>query len=307
MEKADAEIDFAQFDSDGPDGVPNSGDDDGKVDTVVIIHSGLGGECYQFSPNIRSRSSRYSEDGYGHDKPFVTRAIPRDAKGAAILGPDGQPEHIVIDDFVIQPAVNCNSDEQAKAIVQIGVFCHEYGHALHLPDLYDRTPWGDEDSQGVGSWCLMGDGAYGGGDHHHDTPVEMSAWCKQYLGWANIKKISSAGELPLQPVEDRNEVYRIDVDASGTEYFLIEYRDPQWRDLTNAHINWDEYLPVAGLAIWHVDENVGATLDSGERNLNWPLCELEHGQNDDATRPTPDYKIFKQSIRWSPSSRPTAS
>jgi hypothetical protein len=41
----DTAIDFGRFDNDGPDGKPNSGDDDGFVDFVAIVHAQSGGEC----------------------------------------------------------------------------------------------------------------------------------------------------------------------------------------------------------------------------------------------------------------------
>ena len=36
---ADELLDFTQFDNDGPDGVPNSGDDDGFVDFVAFVYA----------------------------------------------------------------------------------------------------------------------------------------------------------------------------------------------------------------------------------------------------------------------------
>ena len=45
LKLADADTDFSQYDNDGPDGVPNSGDDDGIVDLVALVHSESGGEC----------------------------------------------------------------------------------------------------------------------------------------------------------------------------------------------------------------------------------------------------------------------
>jgi M6 family metalloprotease-like protein len=289
FEKADAEIDFGRFDNDGPDGVPNSGDDDGTVDTVVIIHSDSGGECNGGrSPHIWSHSGHYSQAGYGHsEKPFTTRAIRRDANGAPVLGPDGTPQHIVIDDYIIQPAISCPKSGTQKQKIQIGVFCHEYGHALGLPDLYDRTPRRDPDSEGVGSWCLMAAGSYGGDDAHPDTPVSMSAWCKQYLGWANVQRVNNAGEIPLEAVEDRNTIYRIDVPATDTkEYFLIEYRNSSWKDPSGARINWDVDIPISGLAIWHVDERVGAQLSNPSvPNPYWPFAPFDEGQNDAPSLP----------------------
>ena len=41
LEQADAHIDFSDFDNDGPDGLPNSGDDDGFVDAVFIVLSSV--------------------------------------------------------------------------------------------------------------------------------------------------------------------------------------------------------------------------------------------------------------------------
>src|SRR5204862_3170736 len=124
FEKADADIDFGQFDNDGADGVPNSGDDDGIVDTVVIIHSDSGGECERGrSHHIWSHSGHYSQESYGHSKkPFTTRAIRRDVNGDPVLGPDGiTPQHILIDDYIIQPAISCPQSANQKQKIQIGV------------------------------------------------------------------------------------------------------------------------------------------------------------------------------------------
>ena len=41
----DAAVDFGQYDNDGPDGVPNSGDDDGFVDFIAFVQPESGGEC----------------------------------------------------------------------------------------------------------------------------------------------------------------------------------------------------------------------------------------------------------------------
>ena len=38
-------VDWGLYDNDGPDGNPNSGDDDGFVDVLAVIHPTKGGEC----------------------------------------------------------------------------------------------------------------------------------------------------------------------------------------------------------------------------------------------------------------------
>lgn len=65
----------------------------------------------------------------------------------------------------------------------LGVFAHEYGHDLGLPDLYD-TAGGDN---GTGFWTLMSSGSWlsHGTDDIGSTPGYMDPWSKLYLGWLN--------------------------------------------------------------------------------------------------------------------------
>src|SRR5690606_10010536 len=46
LEELDARgVDWGLFDNDGPDGIPNSGDDDGFVDVLAVFHPEIGNEC----------------------------------------------------------------------------------------------------------------------------------------------------------------------------------------------------------------------------------------------------------------------
>ena len=58
----DGAIDFGQYDNDGPDGIPNSGDDDGYVDFVSFVHPQNGAEC---GVNGHIWSHRFSLSGWG--------------------------------------------------------------------------------------------------------------------------------------------------------------------------------------------------------------------------------------------------
>ena len=289
LEQADKQVDFGEFDNDGPDGIANSGDDDGKVDTVMFVHPELGGEFRSITPdNIWSHSWHYSEPTYGHDGPFVTQDVRKDVNGKELLGANGQPQWIVVEDYVIQPGLGAPRPGQPKPIIEIGVFCHEYGHALGLPDLYDRTEGDGSNCAGVGNWCLMAAGSYGGDGKHSATPAAMSAWCKQYLGWANVVKVAQDGAVDLEAVAERNQILRLDVPGTAAkEYFLVEYRHREWQDDTNTRINWDEFLHGSGLAVWHIDERVGATFPGAGANPDWPFAPLGAGQNDAPSLPKP--------------------
>ena len=58
-----AEEIWAPFDNDGPDGLPNSGDDDGVVDFVTFLQPELGGECRSNVPPSPGIWKRTPADG----------------------------------------------------------------------------------------------------------------------------------------------------------------------------------------------------------------------------------------------------
>ena len=78
LDALDPSADFGAFDNDGPDGVPNSGDDDGFVDVLLVIHPTFGAECDGISPHIWSHSWTYSRWPVSGDS-RTRRTIPRPA------------------------------------------------------------------------------------------------------------------------------------------------------------------------------------------------------------------------------------
>jgi M6 family metalloprotease-like protein len=160
LQANDGGIDFGQYDNDGPDGVPNSGDDDGFVDLLCVLHSFRGGEC-GISTNIASHTWSYSVWPASGGLPYTTNDA---AAGGGF---------IKVDDYTIAPALSCNTP--ANEIIEIGVFCHEFGHGLGLPDLYDRLGT----SYGIGDWGLMGSGPW----NTPDKPAHPEAWTRVEMGW----------------------------------------------------------------------------------------------------------------------------
>ena len=83
----------------------------------------------------------------------------------------------------------------------VGVFTHEFGHDLGLPDLYDTS--GGEN--GTGFWTLMSSGSWmgDGKDDIGSKSSHMGAWEKFQLGWLNYE-VAYAGvksEHKLGPME----------------------------------------------------------------------------------------------------------
>jgi immune inhibitor A len=202
---ADPYVDFSQYDNNGPDGIPHSADDDGYVDALFVIHSGTG---YETSGNVNDIHSHAS---------YTSAPVPVDG--------------VLAYRYSIEP-------EDGK----VGVFCHEFGHVLGLPDLYDYG----YDSEGVGKWSLMASGSWGGGGV---TPTHIDAWGKIKLGFiVPIVPTGSLIDVAIPRVEDEPVAYKIWTNGTpGKEYFVVEHR---------RKTKFDFYLPSKGLLIYHVDENM---------------------------------------------------
>lgn len=203
LDANDAAVDFGQFDNDGPDGVPNSGDDNGYVDFIAIVHPEVGAECGPSTyTNIWSHSwilSAWPVLGYN---PYVTND-PRTGGG-----------FIRVNDYTIQPALACDG----STMIQIGVFCHEFGHAFGLPDLYDV----DGGAAGIGYWGLMGSGNW----NTPASPAHFSAWSKLQLGWLTKPNITWEGSVRSVP----------QVEFNSTAY-AFWFTDEWWRRASDCAIS----------------------------------------------------------------------
>ncbi len=161
----------------------NFDEPDGYIDTVQFVHSGEGEEAgggALGAEAIWSHSWYTHPEGIGHTGPAFNKM-----GGVQI----GQSDYW-IGKYTIQPENG-----------GVGVFTHEFGHDLGLPDLYDTS--GGEN--GTGFWTLMSSGSWMG-----DGTVDigsmsshMGAWEKFELGWLNYE-VAAAGqksEHKLGPME----------------------------------------------------------------------------------------------------------
>lgn len=220
---ADPIVDYGLFDSDGPDGIPNSGDDDGYVDACLIFVSGLGGHDTYNPSDIWPHA-------WSIEPPIETND-PRTGGG-----------FILVEFYCMQPEVILNAAGDDTLDSSIGVVAHEYGHLLGLPDLYD----GSHQTWGIGYWGLMGYGSFGA---LRTGPYHLSAWSKVALGWVTpIVVTENMLDTTIPPVETEPVIYKIWRDGiPGDEYFLLENRQ---------NLGFDTFLPGHGLLIWHIDETM---------------------------------------------------
>ena len=133
-----------------------------------------------------------------------------------------------------------NEFESVPGDKPANTLCHEFGHVIGLPDLYDY----DYDSFGIGDWGLM---SYGVHNNNGWSPAHLSAWSRISLGIVSPVNITTAGYYDVPSVEETGTVYRLWTGGTGgNEYFLVENRRP---------IGYDSQLPGHGILIWHVDDS----------------------------------------------------
>ena len=226
----DGSVDFGQFDNDGADGVPNSGDDDGRVDGTAFLFSEIDASCG--GPGIWPHRSRFSGGGN-------TGVATNDRR------PNGTM--IVVDDYMVLGARNC----MGQGALEVNVFAHETGHVLGLPDYYDSSVGllREQRRWVVGCWDLMSGGAWGCGTGAQPSgfiPSHMGAYTKSLLGWNAPKLVTNLGlqlqEHTLRPAHATGDALRIPL--SQFEYLLVEYRTRQGHDIS---------LPSSGVVVYHIE------------------------------------------------------
>ncbi|MEJ7786189.1 MAG: M6 family metalloprotease domain-containing protein [Solirubrobacteraceae bacterium] len=143
----------------------------------------------------------------------------------------------------------------------IGLFAHELGHSLGLPDLYDvaeKDDPKDEDKEdteggsGVDTWSAMAS-QYVSTKNNADTPPHYDAWSKAFQGWVTpvVHQPGDRFVEPIAQVEDGGEVHQFRDNPGGFqmggsgEYFLVENRQKT---------KFDKGLSGCGLLVWHIDE-----------------------------------------------------
>lgn len=206
LNAADALVDFSDYDSDG----------DGYVDMVFFLVAG-------FSANYGGNNESYlwPHMYYLYYSPF------RDGVGFGL--------------YACSTEIAGWENSYYYDVNGIGTFCHEFGHVLGLPDLYDTDYSGSGgESRNPGDWSIM---AGGSGNNYGRNPVGYSLYERYALGFTKPEVIKQSGQYELQALDESNHGLRLNT-PNAAEYFLIENRQAG---------KWDRYLPGHGMLVARVD------------------------------------------------------
>jgi immune inhibitor A len=269
----------------------NFDEPDGYIDTFQSVHAGEGEEAGAPAWTI------WSHSWYAYSNLIGTAGPSFNKYGGIQVG----DSDYWVGKYTIQPENG-----------GVGVFTHEFGHDLGLPDLYDTS--GGEN--GTGFWTLMSSGSWMG-DGTIDIGSKsshMGAWEKFQLGWLNYE-VAYAGiksEHKLGPMEfntkqaqglfvilpKKTVVTNVGAPYAGTSYYYSSAGDMldnfmykafnlgAGSTLTakvkyNIEIDWDyAYLVYStdnGVTWTSLETNLSTTLDPNGQNFGYGITGVSAG------------------------------
>ena len=241
----DEEVDFTVYDS----------DNDGYVDLVYVLCA-----------------------GFGENDPPAKTIIP---KASDLIW----PQYAFIsggtyDGKRVGPVEYSNeldgyySTVDNSVIAGIGIACHEFGHALGLPDMYVTK--GGSSHKLLGGWDIMCYGPYNNDMH---TPPSFTAYERFYMGWLTPTLLTKPDTLRLDPLDTSNKAYLISENdkhnldglyPDTTVFYMLENRQQQ---------GWDIGIPGSGMLITRINYQSSKwsnnTVNNDPYNLGVDLIEAD--------------------------------
>ena len=207
---ATIEAELAQFDTwdrydwdtDG-----NFNEADGYIDHFQAVHAGEGEEAGA-DPDMIWSHRWYVNTGYGTTGPTVGGKVNKG--GGARIG----DTNFYVGDYTVEPENG-----------GLGVFAHEFGHDLDLPDYYDTA--GGENGTGFwtvmssGSWLGHGADAAPGEEGTGTVPNGFGPEEKLFLGWLDYTTVDAgqSGTYNLGPSQNTykgaDQALKVNLEPSG--------------------------------------------------------------------------------------------
>lgn len=180
---------------------------DGYIDHFQAVHAGEGEEAGA-DPDMIWSHRWYVNTGYGTTGPTVDGTVNK--SGGARIG----DTNFYVGDYTVEPENG-----------GLGVFAHEFGHDLGLPDYYDTA--GGENGTGFwtlmssGSWLSHGASAAPGQDGTGTVPNGFGPEEKLFLGWLDHTTVEPGqdGTFVLGPSQNTydgaDQAIKVNLEPSG--------------------------------------------------------------------------------------------
>lgn len=203
-------IDWSQLDNNG----------DGKVDMAIFIFAGLG---QNYTNSYKDFNTIWPKE----------MSAQYQIEGVTFAGCSSCCE--------LRPTASSGGVITATRPDGIGVFCHEFSHAMGLPDFYDTNYTGF----GMDYWSIMDYGQYA---LSGQTPVNYTAYERDFMGWQLLEELKEPCTLRIPSFSKGGHGYKIVNENNRDEYYVLENRQG---------VNWDKVFMTKGhgLLVIHVDYN----------------------------------------------------
>ena len=197
-------------------------DNDGYVDLVYLLYAGYGEADYwqKTTDVIWPHMARLSVDWA-----------------------DSYPDGLKLQGLVIDQYACSNELAYNGKLMGHGTMCHEFGHCLGLPDLYDTLTGNSV----LGTYDVMDSGTY---NENGWCPPGYSSYERFACGWLAPEPTDDPHAIDsLSPLHQEADVRIYRRQPDDNVYYLIECR---------AKDSWDRSLPSHGLAVWAIDYDAAA-------------------------------------------------
>ena len=232
IEALDDTVDFSIYDY----------DKNGEIDNIFFFYSGWGSADRANDP---AKPDEYAV--WPHQSNYWAWTDPY-TLGTIFHLPRLTPDGVEFTCYATSCELNSSyriPDEQKPCLDGIGAFCHEFGHVLGLPDLYDTS---NSRVKTPGSYSIMDQGSY---NMLSTCPPLYSAYEQWLCKWLDYTDAENGNSYHLVPLTDADRnAMRMRIRRPGAantyypEYYVMESR---------GNSSWDESLPEHGMFIWRIN------------------------------------------------------
>ena len=156
-----------------------------------------------------------------------------------------------------------SSEMSGSALGGIGTLCHEFGHVIGLPDLYD-TSYGTVYSNCLtpNDWNIMDGGSYNADGH---CPPNYDPWEKYFFGWQTPENLGNTGKKLNIIANGQTGAKAYQINSRGTQQGTTETGVCYYIENRQAK-GWDAPLTGHGLLIWKVNFKSSAWTNNAPNN-----------------------------------------
>lgn len=186
-----------------------------RYDAFALIHPGPGQETDFIGDSSWQLWSGFID-------PAEMEAVLADTLGTPGIPTNDMigPYIFYVDNVMVLPE---NASQDGKVFGSLGIYAYQVGMRLGMIPMYDTTPSGYPDSQGIGAFGLMGYGLYNAAGF---IPAFPCAFHRYLMGWTAPVEVEADGQVNVTDINTSlpADTSLVKIEISPTEYFLVSNR-----------------------------------------------------------------------------------